>query len=98
MVLAEAMAAGAPIAASRSGAIPEVAGAGARYFDPGDWIGLAGVLREVLASPLPADAQRAAREAAERYSTGAAAERVAAAYEELLSAGSAATRELASRS
>lgn len=84
MVLAEAMAAGAPILASSSGAIPEVAGAAARYFSPGDWVGLATVMREALASPPAADAQRAAREAAERYSTSAAAERVAAAYEEAL--------------
>ena len=45
MVLAEAMAAGAPIVASASGAIPEVLeGSGARLFTPGDWPALAGLL------------------------------------------------------
>jgi glycosyltransferase involved in cell wall biosynthesis len=79
MVLAEAMAAGLPILASSSGAIPEVAGDGARYFAPGDWIGLAARLRELLSTHPPDHGQ-----GAERYSTAAAAARIAAAYEDLL--------------
>jgi len=82
MVLAEAMAAGTPILASASGAIPEVAGDRARYFSPGDWVGLADLLRGALSAG-PADPQQDASE----YSTGAAAARLAAAYTDVLAAG-----------
>ena len=52
MVLVEAIAAGLPIVASTSGAIPEVVGDQASYFAPGDWIGLVRALaRGVLARP-----------------------------------------------
>jgi glycosyltransferase involved in cell wall biosynthesis len=87
MVLAEAMAAGTPIVASASGAIPEVAGAGARYFAAGDWLGLAGALEELIAVP-DRDPVRAAetRERSALYSAQAAAARLAAAYDELLAA------------
>lgn len=90
MVLAEAMAAGAPVLASTSGAIPEVlAGSGAALFAPGDWPELARLLAEgPLARP---PGERAAYPAplVERYSTRAAAERLAAAYERVLVAGPA---------
>lgn len=79
MVLAEAMAAGVPIVASTSGAIPEVAGSRARYFDAGDWIGLAETLREVLS-----EGTRPRAPSGAQYSTRAAAARIAACYEELL--------------
>jgi glycosyltransferase involved in cell wall biosynthesis len=79
MVLAEAMAAAVPIVASSSGAIPEVAGDAARYFSPGDWVGLAERLREALSSEAGPDGSEA-----ERYSTGEAAARIAAAYDEVL--------------
>jgi glycosyltransferase involved in cell wall biosynthesis len=79
MVLAEGMAAGVPIVASSSGAIPEVAGAAARYFSPGDWIGLADALSNVLAAGAMAGTEKD-----ERYSTAAAARRLAAAYREVL--------------
>ena len=46
MVLAEAIAAGLPIVASTSGAIPEVLGEQATYFAPGDWVGLARALAD----------------------------------------------------
>jgi glycosyltransferase involved in cell wall biosynthesis len=78
MVLAEAMAAGVPIVASSSGAIPEVTDGRARLFAPGDWVGLA----ELLAATL--EGRGAARERAETFSTAAAAAGIAAAYEELL--------------
>jgi glycosyltransferase involved in cell wall biosynthesis len=79
MVLAEAMAAGLPIAAARSGAIPEVVGGTATLFAPGDWRGLARVLRRFLEAPaLAPSAERA--ELVRRYSIEAAAERLAAAY------------------
>jgi glycosyltransferase involved in cell wall biosynthesis len=85
MVLAEAMAAGAPIVASTSGAIPEVlSGADASLFAPGDWVGLARRLREGPLSRPPGS--RAAHDPAlvQRYSNQAAAERIAAAYDRLL--------------
>jgi glycosyltransferase involved in cell wall biosynthesis len=85
LVLAEALAAGAPILASTSGAIPEVLdGSGAGLFSPGDWVGLAGLLdRGPLARPPAARAEYPADVVA-RYSTGAAAERLVAAYERAL--------------
>ena len=49
MVLVEAMAAGLPVLASSSGAIPEVGGDAFTYFSPGDWLGLA---RALEAGPL----------------------------------------------
>ena len=78
MVLAEAMAAGVPIVASSSGAIPEVTAGGARYFTPGDWVALAESLAATLASPAPAGHDAA------RYSAGAAAAGIAAAYDDVL--------------
>jgi glycosyltransferase involved in cell wall biosynthesis len=83
MVLAEAIAAGLPIVASASGAIPEVAGATATYFAPGDWLALAQRLVEgPLANP---PGQRVEHDAGaiRRYSTAAAAERLASAYDRL---------------
>lgn len=78
MVLAEAMAAGVPILASSSGAIPEVTRGRAKLFAPGDWVGLAGLLAETI------EGAAGAREAAPEFSTGAAAGAIAAVYEELL--------------
>lgn len=84
MVLPEAMAAGLPILASRSGAIPEVTEASAALFDPGDWMGLARALAEgPLARPPAARVEHPA-ELVRRYSTAAAAERLASAYERVL--------------
>jgi glycosyltransferase involved in cell wall biosynthesis len=81
MVLAEGMAAGLPIVASTSGAIPEVVGPQAHPVAPGDWLGLAHTLGEVLADPrrVAYDPERL-----ERFSVGAAADRLAAAYDDLL--------------
>lgn len=85
MVLAEAMAAGLAIVTTASGAIPEVvAGAPAELVAPGDWPGIA---RALAAGPLGrAPGARVAypAELLERYSTGAAAARLASAYDELL--------------
>ena len=79
MVLAEAMTAHVPVVAAASGAIPEVlAGAGA-LFRPGDWLGLAGVLREVLDGPRRIDPGPVA----ERYTAEAAAARLRDAYARL---------------
>jgi glycosyltransferase involved in cell wall biosynthesis len=84
MVLAEALAAGVPIVASASGAIPEVVGDAARTFVPGDWLEIARGIAEVVARPESQavhDPERVAR-----YSSAAAAERIAAAYARLLPA------------
>jgi glycosyltransferase involved in cell wall biosynthesis len=82
MVLAEAMAAGVPIIASSSGAIPEVTAGSASHFSPGDWIALAEIVRQTLTS-----GARASSDRSEPYSTQAAAARLAAAYDELLAPG-----------
>jgi glycosyltransferase involved in cell wall biosynthesis len=85
MVLVEAMAAGLPIVASASGAIPEVVGESARYFSPGDWLALA---RELAAGPLagpPGARVSYPVDRLARYSSDAAAERLARAYELVLS-------------
>ena len=84
MVLAEAMAARLPVVASTSGAIPEVTGGAARYFAPGDWLGLA---RELCDGPLreaPGTRRDYPAELTESYSLDAAAARLAAVYDELL--------------
>jgi glycosyltransferase involved in cell wall biosynthesis len=86
LVLAEAMAAGLPIVASASGAIPEVAGDSAEFFEPGDWLGLA---ERLAAGPLqrpPAERVAHDPERVRRFSTADAGERLAGAYDRLLSA------------
>jgi glycosyltransferase involved in cell wall biosynthesis len=85
MVLVEAMAAGVPVVAAASGAIPEVTDGRATLFTPGDWHGLA---RTLEAGPLaaPADPARPAGAGLERYGTEAAAERYRAAYRRVLAA------------
>lgn len=84
MVLAEAMAAGLPIVASSSGAIPEVCGDAAAYFVPGDWLGLARRLVEGPLSRPPGTRTEHSAELVRRYSIEAAAERLASAYERVL--------------
>jgi glycosyltransferase involved in cell wall biosynthesis len=83
-VLIEAMAAGLAIVASTNGAIPEVlADVPADLVAPGDWIGIA---RALAAGPLaraPGTRVPAPPAAIERYSTTAAAARLAAAYDRL---------------
>jgi glycosyltransferase involved in cell wall biosynthesis len=85
MVLAEAMAAGLAIVATTNGAIPEVlAGAPVDLVAPGDWVEIA---RALAAGPLsrPPGARVAyPGELVHRYSTAAAAERLAAAYDRVL--------------
>ncbi len=85
MVLAEAMAAGLAIVATTNGAIPEVlAGAPVDLVAPGDWIEIA---RALAAGPLsrpPGTRVAYPAELVRRYSTAAAAERLAAAYDRVL--------------
>ncbi len=82
MVLAEAAAAGLPILAAESGAIPEVLRGHGTLFAPGDWRALAGALDGLLASP-PVRVRPAAL--VDAYSLAVAAERYAAAYARVLS-------------
>ncbi len=84
MVIAEAMSAELPLVLSSSGAIPEVGGDVADYVVPGDWIGLASTL---ASGPLGGGPPRPGmRERAAQFSTAAAGERLAQAYDELLAA------------
>jgi glycosyltransferase involved in cell wall biosynthesis len=84
LVLAEAMAASLAIVASRSGAIPEVCRDSATYFEPGDWMQLAHVLAAGPLARAPAERVRHPADLVERYSTDAAAVRLAAAYGQVL--------------
>jgi glycosyltransferase involved in cell wall biosynthesis len=79
MVLAEAAAAGLPIVAAQSGAIPEVLQGNGTLFPPGDWESLATALARIIAAPPRRESY------GELYSVGAAAERYASAYERVLS-------------
>ena len=85
LVLAEAMAARLAIVTTTSGAIPEVVrGSEAKVVAPGDWMGLA---RTLAAGPLsrpPGERVEHDPAIVERYSTAAAAGRLAAAYERVL--------------
>jgi glycosyltransferase involved in cell wall biosynthesis len=84
MVLAEAMAAGLPIVASRSGSIPEVLGPQGTYFFPGDWMGIA---RALAAGPLarpPGERTEFPDDRLQRFSTVAAAARLEEAYRRVL--------------
>jgi glycosyltransferase involved in cell wall biosynthesis len=84
MVFAEAMAAGLAIVTTTNGAIPEVlAGTQADIVAPGDWMGIARALADGPLSRPPATRVVHSPELVRRYSTAAAAERLAAAYDRL---------------
>ncbi len=88
LVLAEAMAAGVPIVTTTNGAIPEVvAGGGAALVAPGDWMGIARALAAGPLSRAPGTRGEPAAELVERYSTRAAARRLALAYDRVLATG-----------
>jgi glycosyltransferase involved in cell wall biosynthesis len=87
MVLAEAMAAGLAIVTTTNGAIPEVlSGAPADLVAPGDWLGIANALAAGPLTRPPGTRIAYPRELVDRYSTTAAADRLAAAYDMLLAA------------
>ncbi len=85
LVLAEAMASGLAIVSTTSGAIPEVlSGTPADLLAPGDWMGIA---RALAAGPLtrtPGARIAHSAELLDRYSTHAAASRLASAYDRVL--------------
>jgi glycosyltransferase involved in cell wall biosynthesis len=85
MVLAEAMAAGLDILAAQSGAIPEVLDGQGTLFAPGDWPALARRLAEGPLARAPGQRVPYPSELVSRYSTGAMADRLAVAYERVLS-------------
>jgi glycosyltransferase involved in cell wall biosynthesis len=84
MVLVEAMAAGIPVVASTCGAIPEVAGPSAAYFAPGDWLELARLLAQGPLERPPGTRVEHPPERLRRFSSTAAAARLADAYEGVL--------------
>lgn len=84
MVLAEAMAAHVPIVAAASGAIGEVVGDSGVLFGPGDWQGLADVLGDGPLASAPGTRREPEADRLARFSTGAAAARLADIYDELL--------------
>jgi glycosyltransferase involved in cell wall biosynthesis len=86
LVLAEGMAAGLPILASRSGAIPEVLGGSGTYFLPGDWMELARLLASGPLSRPPATRVEHPADRVRRYSSEALAERLASAYDRVATA------------
>ncbi len=82
MVLAEAMASGLAIVASTNGAIPEVLdGAPVDLVTPGDWMGIARALASGPLTRAPAARITYPEELVRRYSTSAAAKRLANAYD-----------------
>jgi glycosyltransferase involved in cell wall biosynthesis len=85
MVLAEGMAAGLAIVTTSNGAISEVlAGASVDIVAPGDWMAIAGALARGPLNRPPATRVPQPAEIIARYSTTAAAQRLAAAYDHVL--------------
>jgi glycosyltransferase involved in cell wall biosynthesis len=80
MVLVEAMAAGTPVVACHTGAIPEVLAGDATLVGPGDWFGLARALQDGPLAGRPGARSGIDRTRLQRYSTSAAAERYRDAY------------------
>jgi glycosyltransferase involved in cell wall biosynthesis len=86
MVLVEAMAAGIPLIASTTGAIPEVLGGSAGLFAPGNWVALAGQLATTVLTETPGKRVGYPTSLLNRYSRRAAAARLVSAYERVLAA------------
>lgn len=84
MVLAEAVAARVPLIAAASGAIPEVLQGAAPTFPPGEWTELARLLAAGPLSRRPGERTFYDERLASAYSGRGYAERLAAAYEDVL--------------
>ena len=83
--LLEAMACGAPVVSSNASCLPEIAGAGALYFDPRSVSEMAAALAKVLTDSQTADRLRSEGMArARHFSWAKAAEATLAVYEEVL--------------
>lgn len=81
----EAMAAGCPVAVSRSGSLPEVCGDAAIYFDPLDAAGMAESLRSVLTDMSLADQLRVrGKVQVSRYSWDSCADKIVSVMSNLL--------------
>jgi glycosyltransferase involved in cell wall biosynthesis len=83
MVLVEALAAGTPVIACSTGAIPEVLGGNGTLVAAGDWLGIAQALGDAVSGP-PASRAQVDRTHLDRYSSAAAAARLRDVYAELL--------------
>ena len=81
----EAMASGCPVACSRAGALPEVCGEAARYFDPRDPEAIADALLEVLR--LADEFIRRGHERSRLFTWEACARRHDDVYEDLITSG-----------
>jgi glycosyltransferase involved in cell wall biosynthesis len=84
MVLVEAMAAGLPVIATDTGAIPEVTDGHAALVPPGDWRGIAAALLDGPLAAAPATRVPPPAALLERCSAAAAAVRTRAAYRAVL--------------
>lgn len=83
----EAQVAGAPVACSRAGSLPEVAGDGAAYFDPLSLDDIAGVVHSCLRDPSMRTALvERGRENARRFSWSSTARSTLQVYEDVLKA------------
>jgi len=89
MVLVEALAAGLPVIATDTGAIPEVTAGHATLVAPGDWRGIARALADGPLAAAPGTRQAPPTDLLERVSAPAAAERTRKAYNLVLGRGSA---------
>lgn len=84
MVLAEALCAGLPVVAADSGAIREVTDGAAALVAPGDWLGIARSLADGPLSRPPGERVTHDEALLDHLSDARAAERLGAAYDELL--------------
>lgn len=84
----EALHYGVPVAASRTGSLPEVLGEAALYFDPLDSSDIAGKIKSILTDEeVRGRLQDAAPQALSRYSWKEAAQKTFALYRDMIHAG-----------